>query len=78
MDDGLVPDMFSVCFWQVVDPDINNTFVYLDGNIAPITGYEIYSGTITYCINLSTYEEQMTSEKTFCVITCNLYPCIFI
>ena len=52
-----------MCFWQVVDPDISNTFVYLDGNIAPITGYEIYSGTISYCINLSTYEEQMPSEK---------------
>ena len=59
VDDGLVPRVHDVCFWQVVDPDINNTFVYLEGNIAPITGYEIYAGTIDNCINLfSTYEEK--------------------
>ena len=63
VDDGLVPKMFGVCFWQVVDLDISNTFVYLDGNVAPITGYDIYAGTIDNCINLSTYVEQMTSEK---------------
>ena len=60
MDGGSVSETFGVCFWQVVDPDINNTFVYLDGNIAPITGY---AGTVDDCINLSTYEEQITSEK---------------
>ena len=63
VDGGSVPEMFGVCFWQVVDLDINNTFVYMDGNVAPITGYEIYSGTIDDCINLSTYEEQIISEK---------------
>ena len=63
VDDGLVPEVLDVCFWQVVDPDINNTFVYLEGNVAPITGYEIYGGTIGDGINLSTYEEQLTSEK---------------
>ena len=67
VDDGLVPRVHDVCFWQVVDPDINNTFVYLEGNIAPITGYEIYAGTIDNCINLSTYEEQLTSEKLFAI-----------
>ena len=63
VDGGSVPEMFDVCFWQVVDPDINNTFVYLDGNVAPITGYEIYAGSIDDCINLSTYEEQMTADE---------------
>ena len=63
VDDGLVPEMLDLCFWQVVDLDINNTFVYMEGNVAPITGYEIYAGTIDGCINLSTYVEQMTSEK---------------
>ena len=63
VNDGLVPDMFGVCFWQVVDLDISNTFVCMDENVAPITGYEIYAGTVDNCINLSTYEEQMTSEK---------------
>ena len=65
VDGGSVPEALHVCFWQVVDPDINNTFVYLDGNLAPITGYEIYSGTFYNCINLSTYEEQSTSEKLY-------------
>ena len=63
VDDGLVPKMLGVCFWQVVDLDISNTFVYMDGNVAPITGYDIYAATIGDCINLSTYEEQLTSEK---------------
>ena len=63
MDGGSVPESRGICFWQVVDPDINNTFVYLSGNVAPITGYEIYTGTIDSCINLSTYEEQITSQK---------------
>ena len=63
VDDGLVPKMLGVCFWQVVDLDISNTFVYMDGNVAPITGYDIYAGTTDNCINLSTYEEQMTSKK---------------
>ena len=58
VDGGSVPEMFDVCFWQVVDPDINNTFVYLDGNVAPITGYEIYASAIDDCINLSTYESR--------------------
>ena len=63
VDGGSVPESIEMCFWQVVDPDINNTFVYLHGNVAPITGYEIYTGTIDSCINLSTYEEQITSQK---------------
>ena len=58
VDGGSVHNTPEMCFWQVVDPDINNTFVYLSGNVAPITGYEIYAGTIYNCINLSTYEEQ--------------------
>ena len=65
VDGGSVPEAFGVCFWQVVDLDINNTFVYLDGNVAPITGY---AGTITGCINLSTNEEQMTSKKHFSLL----------
>ena len=46
VDSGLVPESLEMCFWQVVDPDINDTFVYLSGNVAPITGYEIYAGTV--------------------------------
>ena len=46
---GLGSEVFDVCFWQIVDADIlnnNDTFVYLEGNIASITGYEIYAGTV--------------------------------
>ena len=48
-----------------MDPDISNTFVYMEGNVAPITGYDIFAGAIDYCINLSTYVEQITSEERF-------------
>ena len=58
VDRGSVPESIEMCFWQVVDPDTNDTFVYLHGNAAPITGYEIYAGTVDNCINLSTYEDQ--------------------
>ena len=58
VDGGSVPESIEMCFWQVVDSDINDTFVYLHGNVAPITGYEIYTGTLWNCINLSTYEDQ--------------------
>ena len=63
VDGGSVPEVLGICFWQVVDPDIDDTFVYLHGNAAPITGYEIYTGTIDSCINLSTYEEQINSQQ---------------
>ena len=63
VDGGSVPESIEMCFWQVVDPDISDTFVYLHGNVAPITGYEIYAATVENCINLSTYKEQITSNK---------------
>ena len=54
MDDGSGSEVFDVCFYQIVDLDIlnnNDTFVYLEGNIAPITGYDIYAdaGTVKNC-----------------------------
>ena len=63
VDGGSVPETLDMCFWQVVDPDTNDTFVYLEGNVAPITGYEIYTGTVWNCINLSTYKERISSKK---------------
>ena len=49
MDGGLFPDPTDLCFYQIVDLDIlnnNDTFVYTEGNIAPITGYDIYAGML--------------------------------
>ena len=63
VDGGSVLEMLGVCFWQTVDLDISNTFVYLKGNVAPITGYEIYAGTVEDCINLDTYEERVCPQK---------------
>ena len=74
MNGGLVPEMIDVCFYQIVDLDILNnsdTFVYLAGNVAPITGYEIYAGTVWNCLTLINSKEQMypeniTSVSHFC------------
>ena len=70
----LVPEMIDVCFYQTVDLDILNnsdTFVYLAGNIASETGYEIYAGTVWKCLTLINSKEQMypeniTSVSHFC------------
>ena len=59
MDGGLIPDLTDLCFYQIVDPGIlnnNDTFVYMERNIAPITGYDIYAGTVKDCASLITSE----------------------
>ena len=46
VDSGSVSEVAVVCFYQIVDLDVlnkNDTFVYLEGNMASITGYAIYS-----------------------------------
>ena len=56
VDSGSIPEVFDVCFYQIVDLNIlnnNNTFVYLAKNIAPVTGYEIYAGPVKNCINIA-------------------------
>lgn len=66
MDGGLVRDIPDLCFWQIMDLDsLNNsdTFVYLEGNVAPVTGYAIYAGYTKDCIVRSASEEQKTSEE---------------
>lgn len=66
MDGGLVRDIPDLCFWQIMDLDsLNNsdTFVYLEGNVAPVTGYAIYAGYTKDCIVQSASEEQKTSEE---------------
>ena len=56
VDGGSVSEILDVCFYQIVDPDIlnnNDTFIYLDGNAAPVTGYEIYAGRVLSCITFT-------------------------
>ena len=53
--------VFDVCFWQLVDADIlnsNDTFVYLEGNVAPITGYDVYAdaGNVGNCFTLLNFQ----------------------
>ena len=67
VDDGLVLKMFGVCFWQVVDLDISNTFVYLDGNVAPITGYDIRVASIVNMksfLNFKVWEMRVNLSTT--------------
>ena len=66
VDGGLVPEMIDVCFYQIVDLDILNnydTFAYLERNVAPITGYEIYAGTVWNCLTLINSKEQIYPEN---------------
>ena len=68
MNGGSVSDVNDLCFYQLADYDIlnNDTFMYMKGNVAPITGYEVCAGTVKDCINLltlSTSKEQITKAK---------------
>ena len=65
MDGGSVSEMIDVCFYQIADLDIlisNDTFVYMEGNVAPTMGYAIYAGDVVGCIILITYMDQMSSQ----------------
>ena len=66
VDGGLGSGVFDVCFYQIVDFDIlknNDTFVYLEGNVAPITGYQVYAGSVKDCVHLIASKEQLTSQN---------------
>ena len=55
VDGDSAPEVQELCFWQIADLDVlynNDTFVYLEGNTAPITGYAIYAGTVRDCFTL--------------------------
>ena len=61
----MVVQYLNICFYQIVDLDIlntNDTFVYLEGNVAPITGYAKYAGDVVGCITRITYMDQMSSQ----------------
>ena len=66
VDGGSVPEISTLCFYQVVDLDVLNnsaTFVYMAGNTASITGYAIYAGNAQNCISLITSTEQSDPKK---------------
>ena len=61
VDGGKVPDLVDKCFWQLLNPDIlskNDTFVYFEGNIAPITGHAIYAGSAVNCNSEISFTKQ--------------------
>ena len=66
---GSGSEVFDVCFWQIMDDDILNntdTFVYLEGNIASITRYDVCAGagTVKDCFTLINFTGQsVNSEK---------------
>ena len=66
VDGGSFPEMLDACFYQIMDLEILNnydTFVYMDGNVAPVTDYEIYAETVWNCITLINPEEQIYQEN---------------
>ena len=70
VDNGSVSEVLDSCFYQIVDLDIlnnNDTFVYLEGNIAPITGYDIYAGNETDCMTTVNSRHMFTSIKSHAI-----------
>ena len=66
VDGGSYIEIYDLCFYQIPDLDIlhsNDTRVYFKGNIASITGYAIYAGTVNDCYTLITSKEQTTRDK---------------
>ena len=67
MDDGSMSESLDTCFYQIVDLDIlnnNDTFVYLEGNVAPITGYDIYAGHAKECVTKVNSRHMFTNIKS--------------
>ena len=67
----VVQFLIFALIYQLADYDVlnnNDTFVYMKGNVAPITGYEIYAGTVKDCINLLTLAKHIQRANNFCKI----------
>ena len=70
---GFPPTFLSDCFYKVMDPNIlyqSNTFIYLEGNKAAITGYTVFGGPVNKCFSLLTYTDDyldvhITSKAVF-------------
>ena len=80
MDGGSFPEMIDACFYQIVDIEIlnnNDTFVYLEGNVAPMTGYEIYAGTAKNCYSLINFTGQSAFSKEVIHISHAIFVHVF-
>ena len=58
VESGMSKRYIGACFYQFMDPEIlyhNNTFIFMEGNRATITGYSIFGGPVYMCRNLLTY-----------------------
>ena len=70
VDGGSISEVLDTCFYQIADLDIlnnNDTFVYMEGNIAPITGYDIYAGHTRKCITTVNYRGRSTSINSYVI-----------
>ena len=59
VDNGILKRYTSACFYQIMDLELlyhNNTFVYMEGNRATITGYSIFGGPVSMCRDQLTYD----------------------
>ena len=80
VDGGSGSDVIDVCFWQIVDPDIlnsNDTFVYLEGNAASITGYDIYAATVKNCFTLLNFTGQSANSEKVCHLSRAIFAHVF-
>ena len=80
MDGGSIPGLADLCFYQIVDSDIlskNDTFVFLKGNMAPITGYEIYAASVEHCISLIPSKEKITTDSTIFSVSRAIFSHVF-
>ena len=81
VNDGSVPELVvDVCFYQIVDAEIlnnNDTFVYMEGNVAPITGYDIYAGTVGKCFTLFNFTGQSTNSEKVIHISRAIFAHVF-
>ena len=80
VNDGSDSEVLDVCFYQIVDVDIlnnNDTFVYLEGNVASITGYDIYAGTVKNCFTLINFTGQLANIEKISHISHAIFAHVF-
>ena len=83
MDGGSFPEMLDACFYQIMDLEILNnydTFVYLDGNVAPVTGYGSAWGlmrrdsSLICTVLMHTANcKKLTSTSLYTMLVCNIH-----
>ena len=78
VDNGVMKEYISACFYQIMDHNIlsqSNTFVYMEGNTAGMTGYSIF-GAVYLCKDLLTYDSAVDRE-VFLNVSISVFGHIF-